>query len=260
MLLKFLIKFKNLKYLTFERITHIKLNFKSFYMIVDDSKNIPRTTATKRFLEQQLEQYQEEERNIYMTSSFQTQSVPLLHIISSHFPWIQIILIDTGYLFPETYAFKVKLTERFELNVMTVRSDKAYTQQRSPSGLFLYTEDTNHCCHINKVEPMEKLVNPGDVWISGVRKDQTRNRETMKEVEKDNRGVIRVHPMLEWTSFDVYNYIKELQLPKHPLEDEGFASIGCVPCTHEVDGENGRDGRWMGSSKTECGLHKKNNL
>lgn len=210
---------------------------------------------TVNALKQHLALFEAEGRRVYATSSFQTQSVPLLHMISRHFPKIPILFIDTGYLFAETYAFKNEMEERFELNVVTLRSEKSYTHQMSQNGLFMYAQDTNYCCFMNKVEPIDAHLNPGDVWISGVRRDQTGFRKKMKVVEKDEKGIIKLHPMLEWNSKDVYDYIRKYKLPKHPLEKEGYKSIGCVPCTHKQTLSDARDGRWVGSAKTECGLH-----
>jgi len=192
-----------------------------------------------------------------MSSSFQTQSVPLLHIVSSNFNWIKIVFIDTGYLFAETYGFKKHLEDQFGLDIITVTSNRDYLNQKMTSGLMLYSEDIDRCCGINKVEPINSLINSGDVWISGVRKDQTKNRSLKKPVEIDSKGIIRLHPMLEWNSKDIYHYIKENELPKHPLEKEGYLSIGCVPCTQKISYSNMRDGRWVGQQKTECGLHLK---
>lgn len=195
----------------------------------------------------------------YATSSFQTQSVVLLHILSLNFPEVKIVFIDTGYLFAETYAYKNELEARYKLNIITLRSELSYLSQiSSQSGLPLYSEDTNRCCHINKVIPIDKFLRKGDIWISGVRKDQTNTRAQMDSVEEDNKGIIRVHPMLEWTGKDVYTYINQHNLPKHPLDEKGYQSIGCVPCTQKWDGINVRSARWAGSKKTECGLHMAN--
>lgn len=199
-----------------------------------------------------------EGREFFMSSSFQTQSVPLLHLVSRNFRDVSIVFIDTGYLFAETYSFKKELQSLFDLKIITVSSNKGYSEQKASNGLFLYNEDTDRCCHINKVEPIEQLVKAGDVWISGVRRDQTSIRNKMKPVELDQRGVVRIHPMLEWHSKDIYDYIRKYDLPKHPLEKEGYMSLGCVPCTQKWSEDDLRGGRWTGRNKMECGLHTKN--
>lgn len=201
-----------------------------------------------------LTKFSSKKNNLFLTSSFQTQSVPLLHFVSQNFKDIKVVFIDTGFLFAETYYFKNELTKKFNLNLVTVNSKHNYVQQLTSKGMFLFTNDTDKCCSINKVEPLNNLLNKGDIWISGVRRDQTAIRMKMKEIEIDTQGVIRVHPMLNWTSSDIYQYLEYFQLPKHPLDNKGYGSIGCVPCTHKIDNLT-RDGRWVGSTKTECGLH-----
>ncbi|MCS4198098.1 phosphoadenylyl-sulfate reductase (thioredoxin) [Salinibacter ruber] len=112
------------------------------------------------------------------------------------------------------------------------------------------------CCYLNKVEPLEDAMVEYDAWVSGIRRDQTENRAGTPVLQREDDGTLKVCPMVEWTSRDVWTYIDEHDLPKHPLLEEGYLSIGCAPCTQapgEGDGE--RDGRWTGSDKTECGLH-----
>jgi len=207
-----------------------------------------------KILSDYLGRFRKEGRRVFASSSFQTQSVPLLHLLSTHFPWVKIVFIDTGFLFAETYAFKKKLENEFSLNLITVKSTTSYAHQAS-AHLFQYANDTAYCCHLNKVEPIETLLHPGDVWISGVRRDQTSVRKMMEVFETDKRGVLRLHPMLDWNAKNVYDYIRSFKLPKHPLELEGYVSIGCVPCTHKHSLDGTRGGRWVGSAKTECGLH-----
>lgn len=202
-----------------------------------------------------LDRFEKEGREVYVSSSFQTQSIPLLHLVSKNFKQLEIIFIDTGYLFSETYGFMEKIKNDFELNVVTLSSKMGYNQQKASDGLMLYSEAVDKCCFINKVDPVQHYIDPGDVWISGVRMDQSAIRGRKEELEMDSRGVVRYHPMLEWTSRDVYQYIKEHNLPKHPLEEAGYTSIGCVPCTNKWKDISSRDGRWVGSRKTECGLH-----
>ena len=192
-------------------------------------------------------------RRIIMTSSFQTQSVPLLHIISKHFPQVIICFIDTGFHFAQTYTFKDQLKNEFNLNLKELRSNQGYSEQLDEKGLFLYASDTDKCCHINKVKPLQQFLRDSDVWISGVRRDQTQNRAQMEAKVENSRGILRLHPMLEWTSKDIYSYIRTQDLPTHPLDIAGYESIGCVPCTNPCD--DVRQGRWEGSQKTECGLH-----
>ncbi len=213
-------------------------------------------TVTVDALSQYLGEFEKAGRRIFATSSFQTQSVPLLHIISENFRNIPILFIDTGFLFPETYAFKEKLEIELGLQVISLKTEIDLNQQQDPNtGFFQYSVDPDKCCHINKVAPLEKYKKKGDVWISGVRRDQTSLRKKMEIVEHNSDDIIKFHPMLEWTGSDIYQYIALHDLPKHPLENEGYHSIGCEPCTHKITKEKNRGGRWVGSNKTECGLH-----
>lgn len=209
---------------------------------------------TAQAIESQILAFKSEGRKVWMTSSFQTQSLPLLHMMSRGVPEVPVVLIDTGFLFPETYAFARQLEGEWGLDLVQIRSRRSYNDQRTASGHFLFTEDIDRCCHVNKVEPVQDLIQPGDVWISGVRRDQSATRAAKERIEFDARGVIRYHPMLDWTGRDIYAYIRLHGLAKHPLDEAGFVSIGCLPCTRKW-ADPDRGGRWEGSSKTECGLH-----
>ena len=200
-------------------------------------------------------EFEKEGRGIYATSSFQTQSVPLLHILGKNFPSVKVIFLDTGFLFPETYSFKRQLEKELLIQTITVNPTiSKHLQIDGESKLFQYSIDADKCCALNKVDPLNGFWNDGDVWISGVRRDQSAVRKQMNVIEQKEK-VIKFHPMLDWNSKDIYDYIRLYGLPKHPLEQEGYISIGCVPCTHKWTVGSHRGGRWLGSQKTECGLH-----
>jgi len=205
-----------------------------------------------------VNQFKSEGRGVYVTSSFQSQSVPLLHMVSQlASDAVTVVLIDTGFLFPETYLFAHSIIERLGIQMLKVRSERTFAEQMTQRGNFLFASDIDACCHLNKVEPMRALLRPGDVWTSGIRADQSKVRSQKARLEMDATGVLRYHPLLEWTAKDIYRYIQVHDLPRHPLENDGYKSIGCVPCTRKwnaLDFEE-RGGRWEGSSKTECGLH-----
>ncbi|CAK0738164.1 Adenosine 5'-phosphosulfate reductase [Gammaproteobacteria bacterium] len=193
---------------------------------------------------------------IAASSSFQTQSVPLLHMIASTVPQLPILFIDTGYHFPETIAFRDRLVHSWNLNleVLTVRNSMEEGLWYANQPLYLTNPDL--CCEIHKVAPMREAMRRYRVWISGIRRDQshTRAKADIVEVSKENR--IRIHPMLEWTQSDVQQYVRNHGLPEHPLDVLGYVSIGCAPCTRPpLTGGGLRSGRWQGTGKTECGLH-----
>jgi phosphoadenosine phosphosulfate reductase len=189
------------------------------------------------------------------TSSFQTQSVPLLHLIATHVPELPILFLDTGFHFPETLEFRDQLIEQFGLNVRSLEPRLGHDGFREEHGK-LHQRDPSMCCYLNKVEPLEDAMEEYDVWVSGIRRDQTEQRADTPVLQREDDGTLKVCPMVEWTSRDIWNYVNEHDLPAHPLLKEGYLSIGCAPCTQKPSqGDGERDGRWAGSDKTECGLH-----
>lgn len=203
-----------------------------------------------------LARFKEEGKKVFATSSFQTHSIPLLHLISKVDPTIPIYYLNTGYLFPETLAFKDALAERLGLKIIGLESNTPKMQQRDAHGNLLFVSDPTYCCYINKVLPLEPILLQYDVWINGIRADQNANRARMNVFEKTPQGALRYHPMLNWTSKDIYAYRLKHNLPSHPLEKEGYLSMGCEPCTRKPDADtDGRNARWFGLKTDECGLH-----
>jgi phosphoadenosine phosphosulfate reductase len=191
-----------------------------------------------------------------VSSSFQTQSVPLLHLVSRVCPEMPVIFIDTGFHFPETLTFRDRLQATYHLNVMVLRPTMTQSELFQQYGEGLYRRDPDLCCYINKVSPMQWAVSRAKAWISGVRRDQTANRQAMKVLEPQASGLLQIHPLLNWTKDDVRAYHQAHDLIVHPLYHLGYVSVGCAPCTRPVFfGENERAGRWADSEKNECGLH-----
>lgn len=200
-------------------------------------------------------EYKEAGRKMFLTSSFQSQSVPLLHVISQIDKSIPIYFLNTGFLFPETNSFKNQLVKDFGLNVIGLESNISKIHQLDPEHHFFYSSDPDYCCHINKVLPLEPILMQYDVWINGVRADQNANRRNMKPEQMGAHNVLRYHPILQWTKADIETYRGKFNLPFHPLESMGYNSIGCEPCTVKKSAGNERNSRWAGMKKTECGLH-----
>ncbi len=193
---------------------------------------------------------------VVASSSFQTQSVPLLHLISRVCPAMPILFIDTGFHFPETLAFRDELRDRYGLNIVTVHPEITQSELFRKYGEGLYRRDPDLCCYINKVRPMQRALEGKQAWITGVRRDQTKNRAHLRTIERQATGVLKVHPLLRWSREDVAAYRERYHLPVHPLYHLGYLSVGCAPCTRPVlVGEDERAGRWAESGKTECGLH-----
>ena len=191
---------------------------------------------------------------IAVSSSFQTQSVPLLHMIASTVPQLPVLFLDTGYHFPETLAFRDRLARIWGLNLVVLKAESAMDE--SAAGGPLYLSDPDMCCHLRKVVPMRQAIAGYRAWISGIRRDQAASRAAAGVVESLGEGRVRIHPMLHWSHSEVQHYIVANGLPEHPLGALGYTSIGCAPCTRPPDpGGDPRSGRWAGSGKTECGLH-----
>ena len=195
------------------------------------------------------------------SSSFQTQSAPLLYLIGQVCPAMPVIFLDTGFHFPETLAYRDELQARLGLNIVTARPAVEQSQLLQQYGEGLYRRDPDLCCYIHKVEPMQRATAGLRGWVNGVRRDQTANRGVLRTLEAQPDGLLKIHPMLNWTKRDVWAFIERHDLPAHPLLSKGYPSIGCAPCTRPVaPGEDDRAGRWAGTDKTECGLHVRQNL
>lgn len=193
---------------------------------------------------------------IALSSSFQTQSVPLLHMVSEIKHEIPIYFLDTGYHFWETSIFREKLAAEWHLNVLDLYRDARWDQFARGQTRTLPLEDPNLCCFIHKVQPMQNAMKDRLAWISGIRRDQTTTRAQAKILELQEDGLLKVNPLLNWTKADVKRYMEEHNLPSHPLLEKGYRSVGCAPCTVAIGvNDDERAGRWQGRGKTECGLH-----
>ena len=200
--------------------------------------------------------YKQKGKKLFTTSSFQSHSIILLHILSRIDNSIPVFFLDTGYHFPETIEYKEQITKLYNLNTIDLKSSTPKNMQKDKNGRLLFTSDPDHCCYLNKVQPMESILMSYDVWINGVRADQSKVRKEFKEEENAPHGVIRFHPVIDWTTKQILDYRKEFDLPVHPLEAKGYMSIGCEPCTRKFDPDiSEREARWFGMNKTECGLH-----
>ncbi len=180
----------------------------------------------------------------------------MLHILSRIDQNIPVYFLNTGYLFPETVSFRDEVAEEFGLKIVDLKPTTPKHLQRDASGKLMFTNDPDHCCYLNKTQPMEAVLASHDVWINGVRADQSAVRKAMKVEQPAPFDSIRFHPMLDWDKKAIFQYIKEHDLPRHPMDAKGYTSIGCEPCTRKVDLDmQEREARWFGLNKVECGLH-----
>ena len=187
--------------------------------------------------------------DVMLTSSFAATSALLLSVFSKSNPQQKIYFIDTGYHFPETLAYRKKLTELYGLNVESVSAGKEDHEFTSKNTTL--KTDPELCCAINKVKPLELIKSRFSVWVSGLMSWQSDHRSTL-DIFEERGGILKFYPLLDVTEEERDAYIKKHKLPFHPLIAFGYHSIGCKHCT--VPGED-RSGRWNNSPKTECGLH-----
>ena len=193
---------------------------------------------------------------IVLSSSFQTQSMPLLHMASRIRRDLLIFFLDTGYHFWDTLIYRERIASEWQLNVLDLYRDAGWNNFARQNTRNLPIEDPNLCCFIHKVQPMQTAMKDMLAWISGIRRDQTAVRAQAKILELQEDGLIKINPLLNWTKADVQRYAEENNLPKHPLFEKGYRSIGCAPCTIAIGvNDDERAGRWQGRNKIECGLH-----
>ncbi|MDR4988074.1 MAG: phosphoadenylyl-sulfate reductase [Bacteroidales bacterium] len=206
-------------------------------------------------IRQKIQQYQAEGKRLFATSSFQTNSVVLLHVLSRIDKTIPVYFINTGFHFPETIRYKEEVARLLGLHLTDLLPHVPKAMQCNAAGDLMFTFDPDYCCYLNKVQPVESLLEQYDVWISGVRAEQNNIRKGFRKEEKTQHNTLKYHPLLDWSSKDMKVYIARHALPVHPLEEQGYRSIGCEPCTRPANGDKSRDARWAGMKKTECGLH-----
>ena len=173
--------------------------------------------------------------------------------------------LDTQYQFGQTLSLRAQIERKYDIQIRVLTPDEgivaAEAQSKSETGQPLYKTDPNECCYWRKVVPLEQAVAGFDAWISAIRRDQTPQRAATAIVGADKKfDLIKINPLANWSKEQVWDYIRENDVPTNPLHAQGFPSIGCWPCTKPVqDGEDERAGRWSGTEKKECGLHVQDN-
>jgi phosphoadenosine phosphosulfate reductase len=192
-----------------------------------------------------------------MATAFGPEGCVLLHMLSEIEPGVRVFNLDTGYQFPETLELRDRIAERYGINVEMVRPDTSVAEYERAHGGPLYGSDSDRCCYDRKIVPLRRALVGADAWITAIRADQSSHRASASIVGRDPKfELVKVNPLLTWTKRDVWAYIVTHDVPYNPLHDQGYASIGCWPCTRAVAaGDDDRAGRWAGHAKTECGLH-----
>jgi phosphoadenylyl-sulfate reductase (thioredoxin) len=196
---------------------------------------------------------------VTMATGFGVEGLVLIDLLDRLSLSIPIFTLDTGLFFPETYRLWEGLEKRYRIRIEAVRPELDLEAQASRFGEKLWVSDPDACCVLRKVDPLARHLVRFDAWISAIRRDQTESRSSASWVEWDRRfGLVKLNPLLDWSSADVWRYAHEREVPVNPLHQRGYPSIGCIPCTTPVGaGEDARAGRWRGLSKKECGLHNR---
>jgi len=197
--------------------------------------------------------------SIALASSFGAEDVALIDMAARVSPRFQVFTLDTDFLFPETYQLIGRIEQKYGIQVERGQSRLTPPQQEEQFGPQLWKSSPDRCCDLRKVAPLKAKLAELQAWITGIRRDQTPNRRNAGKIEFDATfGLVKLNPLADWTSAQVWQYIRENQVPYNPLHDLGYPSIGCTHCTRPVsEGEDLRSGRWAGLQKTECGLHLK---
>lgn len=195
-------------------------------------------------------------------TSFQGAGLVMIHLARANHLDFPLFTLDTGLLFPETIALKERLEAFFGVAIESLAPDLTVAQQEAAHGPELWKREPDLCCTVRKVMPLQSKLSELDCWITGLRRQQSASREGVQIVEvyafdpAAGRDIVKLNPMARWSKEEVWGYIKEHRIPYNPLHDQGYRSIGCLPCTQKSSaGENERAGRWTGFNKTECGIH-----
>jgi phosphoadenosine phosphosulfate reductase len=196
--------------------------------------------------------------DVCLTCSFQAEDVLLTKLALELDASIPILFLDTGYHFAETYAYRDRITNEWKLNLINLLPEKTVAEQEAKHGL-LYQSAPDQCCKLRKVEPLFKAVANYRVWLTGLRREQAKSRTGLEEEAlftlPGGKQILKLAPLADWITRDVWYACEQLSIPLLPLYDRGFTSIGCEPCTSlPTDPNDPRSGRWAGR-KVECGIH-----
>jgi len=194
---------------------------------------------------------------LVLGTGFGPSGVFLIHRLHQLGLPVTIFYLDTNLLFNETYELCDKLEKKLGISIERITPEYTLEEQAEKFGDELWNKNPNRCCFIRKVRPLRNYLADKSAWITGIRRSQSESRENTQIVEYDKEcDVIKINPVAAWETDQLWNYIRENDLPYNPLHDEGFPSIGCIPCTQPVEnGGHERSGRWKDRDKNECGIH-----
>jgi phosphoadenosine phosphosulfate reductase len=186
------------------------------------------------------------------------QDAVLVHLVSQVAPGVDVLFLDTGYHFAETLGTRDAVAAAYDVNLITLTPRQTVAEQDSSQGPKLHDRDPDRCCRLRKVEPLDRALAHYDAWATGLRRAEAPTRAGTPVVSYDaERGKVKIAPIAAWSDADVEDYVAEHGILVNPLLSTGYPSIGCAPCTRAVTaGQDLRSGRWAGSAKTECGIHR----
>lgn len=190
-------------------------------------------------------------------TGFGAEGCVVIDLIARHQLPIDLFTLDTGVLFPETYALWKQLEQRYGITIRAVSPELTIPAQALLHGPKLWERDPDRCCELRKIQPLKNALGGFEAWITALRREQTPERASARVIEHDRKfGLVKINPLAAWSHDDVWAHVYANDVPVNPLHEQGYPSIGCEPCTSPVrDGEDARAGRWRGNAKRECGLH-----
>ena len=192
---------------------------------------------------------------IALVSSFGADAAVLLHLVAQVDKATPVLFLETGTHFLETLTYRDILIDRFGFTDARSLEPAAADLAREDAAGDLWSRNPDRCCHLRKVLPLDAALKDFDAWFTGRKRYQTRERAALPIAEVSD-GKIKINPLAGWSEAQIDQAFKDFKLPRHPLFDDGYASIGCAPCTRRIlEGEDSRAGRWSGREKTECGIH-----
>jgi phosphoadenosine phosphosulfate reductase len=224
----------------------------------EEKPSFPHDNETKGALDVLAWAYRQYEDDIVYACSFGIEGILLIDLISQVKPDAEIVFLDTGLHFRETYETIEKVKEKYpSLRIVMKQPSISLDEQAEQFGDELWKHHPNKCCELRKVIPLREVLTGVTAWISGLRRDQSPTRSHVQYINKDDKfQSIKICPLIHWTWKDVWSYVYKYRLPYNVLHDQGYPSIGCAPCTSPaLDPNDLRSGRWAGHGKTECGLH-----
>jgi phosphoadenosine phosphosulfate reductase len=192
-----------------------------------------------------------------MATAFGAEGCCLIHMLADINPSVRIFNLETGYQFRETLELRERIKRRYGIEVEFIYPETTVPEYEAEHGGPLYVHRPDQCCYDRKVLPLRRAVAGYEAWLSAIRGDQTAHRAAARLVQWDAKfSLVKINPLLNWNRKDVWNFISRHDIPYNPLHDQGYPSIGCLPCTRPVtDEDDERAGRWAGTVKKECGLH-----